>query len=90
MPGIFAVWQHCHVIDLSLTACAVKRPMDAQPSLVVMISRGLGICPNKPYEEIHAEAEISKTSIPGQECPACEVVRFLICYALYMDKHFVI
>ena len=39
------------------------------------ISRGLGICPNKSFDEIGAEAEISKTSIPGQECPACQVVR---------------
>ena len=36
-----------------------------------MISRGLGICPNKLFEEVYAEAEISKTSISGQECPAC-------------------
>ncbi len=43
-----------------------------QPSLEVRISRGLGICPNKSFDEIGAEAEISKTSIPGQECPACK------------------
>ena len=51
---------------------------NAQPSLEVRISRGLGICPNKSFDEIGAEAEISKTSIPGQECPACEVVRLQI------------
>ena len=27
VPGIFVIWQHCHVIDLGLTAYAVKRPM---------------------------------------------------------------
>ena len=47
---------------------------NAQPSLEVRISRGLGICPNKSFDEIGAEAEISKTSIPGQECPACQFV----------------
>ena len=50
---------------------------NAQPSPEVMNLRGLGICPNKPFEEVYAEAEISKTGIPGQECPACEVVKLL-------------
>ena len=43
-----------------------------------MISRGLGICHNKSFEEVYAEAEISKMSIPGQECPACEFARIRI------------
>ena len=44
-----------------------------QPSLEVRISRGLGICPNKSFDEIGAGAEISKTSIPGQECPCLRI-----------------
>ena len=53
-----------------------------------MISRGLGICPNKPFEEVCAEAEISKTSIPGQECPACQVVKILYINSSTNNLHY--
>lgn len=60
---------------------------NAQPSLEVRISRGLGIYPNKSFDEIGAEAEISKTSIPGQECPACQFVtsRFISFDEAYIE-----
>ena len=63
-------------MDLGLTAYAVKRPMGrAAIACGDVFLRGLGICPNKLFEEVCAEAEILKTSIPGQECPACEFVK---------------
>lgn len=61
---------------------------NAQPSLEVGISRGLGICPNKSFDGIGAEAEISKTSIPGQECPACGVVKKLYNYIIMIHDFF--
>ena len=64
--------------------------MNAQPRISRYgSSRGLGITPTRKIQ-VQPDKLYWYFCLCIYKGPAREVVRFLICYALYMDKHFVI
>ena len=65
-----------------------KAPNEMRSHYLWYDLKGIGHMPNKLFEEVCAEAEISKMSIPGQECFVCELA--LITRQVFKRRHFVL